>query len=479
MALFGNAYWQKPGGYADLNLFDGGIYLETPIGEKFAVAVAARRSWIDYLVERAIPSDAPVSGLQLPRYYDYQLLANYRPAPAHDLRLFVFGSDDSFHVILRNAARLGTQVSGNQITDRTSFYRGLLTYKFVPNDHFENTMRFSYGKDSLDIQFFNFILNYNLTFTHFRDTARYEWSKGLALTGGLDIQYGSITGVFNLPHPPQEGQTITGIGSLGQTLHQEVNNKGYFWPAGAFVELEWRPIKQLLLLPGVRFDYFASVAQSTVAPRFTTRYELTPQLTLKGGVGLFYQQPSFDQTDPVFGTPSLKCERAIHYSAGTEWKPRKYLVLDATGFYKDLSNMVSITQASLNNETGATRYDNNGLGRVYGLELVAKHELTSKFVGWLAYTLMRAERRDSGASAYRLFQYDQTHILTLFGSYSLPRNWQIGSRFRYVTGDPATSVTGSIFDASTNIGGYTAIYNPNAYTTRVPAFYQLDIRVDK
>ncbi|HEX7499713.1 MAG TPA: TonB-dependent receptor, partial [Polyangia bacterium] len=243
--------------------------------------------------------------------------------------------------------------------------------------------------------------------------------------------------------------------------------------------LEWRPIKQLLLLPGLRFDYFASVSQPAVAPRFTTRFELTPQLTLKGGVGIFYQQPDFTQTDPVFGTPSLKCERAIHYSAGTEWRPRKYLVLDATGFYKDLSNMVSITPASSNGDTSAPRYDNNGLGRVYGLELVAKHELTSKFVGWLAYTLMRAERRDSGASAYRLFQYDQTHILTLFGSYSLPRNWQIGSRFRYVTGDPATAVDNSIFDASTNVGGYTAIYNPNKYTDRVPAFHQLDIRVDK
>jgi TonB family protein len=470
---------KKTGGYADINLFDAGAYLETPIGEKFAIAVAARRSYVDYLVEQAIPSDAPVSGLQLPRYYDYQLLANYRPAPAHDLRLFVFGSDDGFHVILRNAARLGTQVSGNQISDHTGFYRGLLTYKFVPNDHFENTMRFSYGKDNLDIQFFNFILNYNLTFTHFRDTARYEWSKGLALTGGLDIQYGSMTGVFNLPHPPQEGQTITGIGSLGQTLHQEVNNKGYFWPAGAFVELEWRPIKQLLLLPGLRFDYFASVSQPAVAPRFTTRFDLTPQFTLKGGVGIFYQQPSFDQTDPVFGTPSLKSERAIHYSAGAEWKPRKYLVLDATGFYKDLRNMVSITPASLNGDTSAPRYDNNGLGRVYGLELVGKHELTSKFVGWLAYTLMRAERRDSGATAYRLFQYDQTHILTLFGSYSLPRNWQIGSRFRYVTGNPATPVDNSIFDASTDVGGYTAIYSPNKYTYRVPAFHQLDIRVDK
>jgi len=78
-----------------------------------------------------------------------------------------------------------------------------------------------------------------------------------------------------------------------------------------------------------------------------------------------------------------------------------------------------------------------------------------------------------------LFQYDQTHILTLFGSYSLPRNWQIGSRFRYVTGDPATAVTYSINNVSTDVDAFTAIYSPNAYTNRVPAFHQLDIRVDK
>ena len=466
---------KKAGGYADINLFDSGVYLETPIGQKFAIAIAARRSYVDYLLEQAIPSDAPVSGLQLPRYYDYQLLANYRPAPAHDLRLFIFGSDDAFHIILRNSAQVGTQLSGNQITDATSFYRGLATYKYIPNDHFENTMRFSYGKDSFDIQFFNWILDYTLTFTHFRDTARYEWSKGLALTGGLDIQYGSITGVFNLPHPPQEGQTVS-FDSLGTVLHQEVNNKGYFWPAGAFAELEWRPIKQLLVLPGLRFDYFPSVSQYTLAPRFTTRFELTPQVTLKGGFGLFYQQPSFDQTDPVFGNPGLKCERAIHYSAGAEWKPRKYLVLDATGFYKDLSSMVSVTQDSLNGVQGALRYDNHGLGRVFGMELVGKHELTKKFVGWLAYTLMRSERRDSGATDYRLFQYDQTHILTLFGSYSLPRNWQFGSRFRYVTGNPATPVTHGIFNESS--ADYTAVYGAQ-YSSRVPSFYQLDIRVDK
>ena len=465
---------KKVGGYADVNLFDSGVYLEIPLGQKAAVAVAARRSYIDYLLNAAIPSDAPFTSITLPRYYDYQLIANYRPTPAHDLRLFVFGSDDRFEVVLRNTRSIGTTLVGNQIADATSFYRGLLTYKYIPNERFENTIRLSQGKDSFDVQFFNYYLIFDVNFTHFRDTARYEWSKGLALVGGVDIQYGRVTGDFNVPGPPQEGQNESDV-LRGPVLHQALNNKGYIQPAGFFTELEWKPIPQLLLLPGIRFDYFSAVSQFTTAPRFTTRFELTKQLTLKGGVGLFYQTPSFDQTDSVFGNPALKCERAIHYSAGAEWKPRPHIVLDATGFYKDLSNMVSLNPAYLNGDQSVPRYDNNGLGRAYGLELVAKHELTAKFAGWLAYTLMRAERRDSGSTSYRLFQYDQTHILTIFGSYSLPRNWQIGTRFRYVTGDPTTPAIGSILNAS---GTYDPIYGAK-YSERIPAFHQLDIRVDK
>jgi len=115
---------QKAGGYFDVNLLDSGLYIEAPIGDKAAVALAARRSYIDFILDAVIPSNAPITDLTLPRYYDYQLLANYRPAPAHDLRFFVFGSDDRFRVILRNVSRASTEIAGNQISFATNFYRG-------------------------------------------------------------------------------------------------------------------------------------------------------------------------------------------------------------------------------------------------------------------------------------------------------------------------------------------------------------------
>jgi outer membrane receptor for monomeric catechols len=121
-------------------------------------------------------------------------------------------------------------------------------------------------------------------------------------------------------------------------------------------------------------------------------------------------------------------------------------------------------------------YDNKGSGRVIGLELVARHEFTNKFSGWLAYTLSRSTRHDSMATEDRLFDYDQTHILAVLGSYLLPRNWQVGGRFRLVSGNPITPVTGAVFNASND--RYDPTYG-KVNSDRLPLFHQLDLRVDK
>jgi TonB family protein len=466
---------KRIGGYLDLNLLDGGFYLEVPVGAKATVALAARRSWMDVIINAVLPSDLPVASLQLPRYYDYQLLTTYRPAPAHELRLFLFGSDDRFEVITKNGGAAGSIAVGNQVGWSSTFYRALAAYKYVPSDNFVNTFRASVGRDIQNIRFFNFILDQTVDIVHVRNTARYEWSKRLALSVGFDGGYGRLSGLFNVPYPPQEGQNAEADTNWTNIRHEEISGDNYVI-AGAFAELEFKPLPGLLLLPGIRFDYFSQTSEADVAPRFTARYDLTGKLTLKGGVGLFYQAPTIDQTDKVFGNPDLKNQYAIQYSAGVEWRPLKNIIFDATGFYKDLRKWVSVTQGSLSNDASAARYDNNGKGRAYGLELVAKHELTKRFTGWLAYTLMRSERMDSGTDYWRLFQYDQTHILTMVGSYQLPRNWQIGGRFRFVTGNPTTPVASSSFDSSLN--QYQPIYS-GKYSTRVPAFHQLDIRLDK
>jgi TonB family protein len=464
----------KLGGYFDVNLLDAGFYVETPIGDKAAVAVAARRSYADAFLKAVLPKNN-IADLTVPRYYDYQLLASYRPTPAHDLRFFFFGSDDRFAMISSNPASVGTEISSNDTSLATNFNRGLLTYRYVPREGFDNTLRLSLGRDKVDATLFQFYERFTIDTIQARDTVHYQWTKKLALNAGLDLMNVRINGSASGPLPTRDGQEESSV-DPSRVQNTTLSGANDFLP-GAFAELELQPTPKLLILPGVRLDYFSDISQFTAAPRLTMRYQLRKGLTLKGGVGLFYQEPATDQIDRNFGNPALKAERAIHYSAGVEWQPREHLLVDVTGFYKDLGSMVSPTAATVERDGVVTdlRYDNRGVGRAYGGELVARYE-SSRLTAWLAYTLSRSERRDSGSSTYRLFNYDQTHILTAFGTYRLPGNWEIGSRFRLVSGSPTTPIVGSVYSAIAD--RYYPVFG-SKYSDRMPLFAQLDLRVDK
>jgi hypothetical protein len=118
-----------------------------------------------------------------------------------------------------------------------------------------------------------------------------------------------------------------------------------------------------------------------------------------------------------------------------------------------------------------------GSGKVYGTELLLRYKAGGRFFGWLAYTLSRSERRDSDRDPYYRYDFDQTHILTALGSYKLGRGWQVGARFRYVTGDPYTPNLGGTVDY--DAGTYAPVTSTDRNGKRLPAFHQLDLRVDK
>jgi len=195
-------------------------------------------------------------------------------------------------------------------------------------------------------------------------------------------------------------------------------------------------------------------------------------------VGLFHQEPDFGEDYPGFGNPNLTTEKAWHYSAGVEWQAVVGVSLDATLFYKSMYDLVSPTTKTVV-ESGVVRpmfYDNGGHGRVAGGEMLLRKAFSDKLTGWIAYTFSRSWRRDSGRDTWRLFDFDQTHILTVLGSYKFGHNWTLGGRFRYVSGNPRTPITGSVVNASAD--RYEPLFGA-VNSARNPAFHQLDLRIDK
>lgn len=76
---------------------------------------------------------------------------------------------------------------------------------------------------------------------------------------------------------------------------------------------------------------------------------------------------------------------------------------------------------------------------------------------------------------------DQTHHFEALGSYELGRDWTLGARAQYVSGNPQTpllSFTGDQYQFDADLGDYVPVYG-DYLSDRMEPYVRLDLRVDK
>ena len=120
--------------------------------------------------------------------------------------------------------------------------------------------------------------------------------------------------------------------------------------------------------------------------------------------------------------------------------------------------------------------DNRGRGYAYGAELMIRRDVGA-VTGWLSYTYARSFRRGDPARMAPWLPYvlDQPRLLTVLATWRASAHWRFGGRFRIVTGNPYTPVASAFRDIEHS---WTAIDGP-LLSERLPAFVQLDLRVDR
>jgi TonB family protein len=464
-------------GVAQLDIFDGTALLEVPVGDG-SLFVSGRRSWVDGVLAIVLPRVAPDAAANLrvaPRFYDYQVKLSY-PVLGGTASLMAFGDDDELAFVRPEDA-----VGRPSFFLETGFHRLAARFQRSFGGGVANDVTLALGTDKFDVlQGNNFGVLTTIDSLTLRDALTWRHSDRLSLELGVDALLRSFD--YSIYAPPLRAPGQVG-GFIGDTASQIGDSaKGSWLSPGVYLEADWRPLPSLRLVPGLRLDHDSRLRSGKVwvDPRISAFYDVARGTTLLAGAGLYGEAPAVQQMTRTFGNLDLRTQHAVQYSAGL----RQDLPLDAglelTAFYKDLRELVGATR-TVSVEGDPLLLSNGSRGEAYGVEMLIRRQLTRGLFGWLAYTWSKSSRRDDptipGYPDWHLFQFDQTHILTLVLSYRTAGNWIIGTRLRGVSGNPYTPAVGSVLNANT--GRYQCIPAQRTLSARLPGFFQADARVDK
>ena len=472
-------------GFLEASVFDVSGLAEGPLAGRWAFSASAHRSLVDVVLPAALKAFAPGSvGFALaPESYDYQVRVE-AGSPGRD-RTFVaaYGSSDRYAFLEPNPF-LDVNAEGNQGTSGNAvMYHRLVVgvdRRLGPRVTF--TSRNAVGFDRSQALGGATNVYYRTSQLPIQARERFELEvpeAHLALAFGLDAMVTPTWLEAQIPPPFKPNQVPDPYVNRHPVAEQ--STQVHVEP-GLFLEGTWQPLAWLSVIGGVRGDYESVMGDAWLDPRLSVLLRPLEWLTLKAQAGLYHQPPDYrvGQLSPAFGNPALLPEGASHFMLGAEGRFFEGLSVDLQGWYKDLSHQArQVLTAGLGSDVNipgaASRFASTGTGRAYGADLLVRWR-GRRFFGWVAYSLSRVEREAFAGPGYTLAALDQPHNLIVVASARLPWNVTVGARFRFASGSLITPVVASLFD---NNGNYYYPLPGQPWSTRLPNFFQLDVRVDK
>lgn len=463
-------------GFAFVDLINSGAALETPIGERGALQVGIRKSYIGEVLKLAMKDDEDFSLTAAPSYSDFTLVYDHEVSSKSDFRLVTVASQDTLEFVLSEPVENDPELRGDFYT-KTSFFR--LIPQWTHRHGERTTSRWSLG---LGRDWVKFVLSDSFfSLQTWSVTTRLEteqvWNDRWTSYFGIDSRLAWANVSLSLPDFFNGGGVANPI-STGE--NRQVSVRASSHNLGGYFQNDVKIGEKWSIRPGARIDYFSTTDEFLPAPRFAARRQLNESTSLKGATGLYYQPAEEQQSSADVGNPDIEAPRSWHAALGVEKDFRagssRGFTLTSGPFYRKFEKLVvpSSSFVTRNGVSVPENFNNSGYGKAFGIESQLKFDF-APYSGWLSYTLSRSVRTQANEPEY-VSQYDQTHNLNLIGAVDLKRNWRVSSRLRYVTGNPITPVTGSVFDADND--AYIPIRGAY-YSQRVNPFIQLDVRVDK
>jgi outer membrane receptor protein involved in Fe transport len=193
-------------------------------------------------------------------------------------------------------------------------------------------------------------------------------------------------------------------------------------------------------------DEVAVDPKTQLSPRIGLAHPITEDAVLHFAYGHFFQNPDYNSlyynlrkdlntSLPLIGNPDVKAQKTISYEAGIKYKLSDNWALDATAWYKDITDLLSTLQISYLSQDYVVFY-NSDYASVKGIDITLRKRYSDYFSGSLDYTYMVAKGNNSQPlggyfDAFAgeeiphqeyFLDFDQRHKIALNLNFNIPEN---------------------------------------------------------
>ncbi len=425
----------RPHASTDVRLFDAGGIVASPWdGGRGSVAVAGRFSYTGFLLSQ-LSADYKLS------YWDYQVRADHVLGSGR-ATVFAFGAGDTFE----------DRTTGQGESAALGFHRLSLRWSgAVLGGRLDASALV--GRDATATSL-KLIAPLPIGVTTLIASPRLAYARPLA--GWLDAEIG-VDAEFQRFRP--QSQTL-------QASQQDAFHDRAALSSGGYAGVTMRGQSGLSVAPGLRYDVFheQGVTRAEPEPRVVVRVPVRSATVLKGSFGRFAQMASLPVGVPGFegfGLSTYGTQTSLQGSLGIEAQLGEALSLDTAAFYQRLKLTDLKSMFNLDPQQDLLELRD---GQSYGGELMLRRPAHHRTFGWATYTLSWSQRLIGHYHERAPSDWDQRHIFNFVLGRRFGGGYSAGLRFHLNSGRNYP-----VFDERAARVDY----------QRLPAFYQLDWRVDK
>ncbi len=335
--------------------------------------------------------------------------------------------------------------------------------------------------------------------------------------GGLDFTYFTGKNVFKYGLEIEGYRTEYLFTNFVGSITKQVENTTQI---GLYLKYK-AILGKLILEPGLRVQWYASLSEMSPEPRLAIKYNVTNNFRLKFAGGLYSQNVIAATSDRdvvslftgfLSGPENLpstfdgedvksKLQKSTHAILGAEVDINRSFSLNVEGYYKYFPQLTNINRFKIYDENnkppaGASDVETKDFilekGHAYGMDISMKYDY-KKVYFWFVYSLGYVDRvyedKNGIMNTYNP-HFDRRHNINVIFSYITgeKKQWEFGARWNFGTGFPFTQVQGfyehltfpgGINSDYTTENGQLGIIYDDIFQGRLPTYHRLDIDIKR